>query len=133
MAEEQRVLKFRVWGGFFSMGGSPECENEMYGPYDIEELAEEEPPDRVHIMQFTGLLDKNGEEIYEGDILGPFKWHPGPTLRNMVVRWDVYKWRLFMPGDPGEIDRSIATMRDAVVLGNIHENPELMAEADPDA
>ena len=81
------------------------------------------------IMQFTGLLDKNGTEIYEGDV------------------WKVYSGKIFRPGQPPEINyiHGVVTFNhngacikgvyhvlpgQGEVIGNIHENPELLKEAE---
>jgi uncharacterized phage protein (TIGR01671 family) len=70
------------------------------------------------LMQYTGIKDKNGVEIYEGDIL---KWNAKEwgCEFNEVVEWDFdllnarkYDWAEWCE-----------------VIGNIHENPELL-EAD---
>jgi hypothetical protein len=70
------------------------------------------------LMQFTGVKDKDGKEIYEGDILQGDVWN-GPVLFHegrFVV--DVSKPALYMPV------RDLAH-RD-FVIGNIYENPELL-------
>ena len=69
----------------------------------------------VELMQFTGLLDKNGKEIYEGDILkyrGKLSFNDPP----FVVEWqnDDARWTEFYPSNNFE------------VIGNIYENPELL-------
>jgi len=55
-----RQIKFRAWVGI------------MAEPFDLmtdlKQLGEQWP-EGTSLMQFTGLLDKNGKEIYEGDIM----------------------------------------------------------------
>ena len=79
------------------------------------------------IMQYTGLKDKNGVEIYEGDIIK----HPD-YYRNTPVIFDDWYSRFACQAD--EDDESIElnkyTIKAAVkVLGNIYENPELLKES----
>lgn len=78
----------------------------------------------IVLMQFTGLKDKNGVEIYEGDILND-KW--GCLF---VVRFGEYEddrqrhlgWNL---GHDHALPDSVA-IGESVVIGNIYENPELV-------
>lgn len=90
------------------------------------------------IMQFTGLLDKHGKEIYEGDIVRHDDWDllwivkwcdgKGENLGNQVGWWldnGYYKQELiaYLQGD--EIGKR-EEYANATVLGNIHEHPELL-------
>lgn len=67
------------------------------------------------IMQYTGLTDKNGKEIYEGDLVRMF----ADSLNGeetVEVKWRKEGfWEYFNGFDNCE------------VIGNIHENPELLA------
>ena len=71
------------------------------------------------VMQFTGLVDKNGKEIYEGDIFQFFNGNNQPVFScPSVVEW-VESDARFSAWSPRE---------NAVIIGNIYENPELLKE-----
>lgn len=75
------------------------------------------------LMQYTGLKDKNGKEIYEGDILEHNLW--GKT----VIVWEHAMFR----GQGGEIDVTLADhqLQRSRIIGNIYENPELLVKSNP--
>lgn len=73
-------------------------------------------------MQFTGLKDKNGKEMYEGDII---TW--GSKVENHTIIFEdgcyLYE-REFSMG--GELDSASIKNNGLEVIGNIHEQPELL-------
>ena len=88
--------------------------------------------DPATVGQYTGLTDKNGKKIFEGDIvLLTYKSEEGTDTERVEVRYHTtwLKWVITNekdePGyyfeDFGECDTS-----EIEVIGNIHDNPELL-------
>jgi len=125
--KEKREIKFRAWikkdGQMFNQGDQylqsflKRCvrlssvdvpsEHEKYGDYEL--------------MQFTGLTDKNGVEIYEDDLIKFF--------------YDGQHWSGVVSFKEGSfyinVDEIISMFRwydysEREVIGNIHQNPELL-------
>lgn len=72
----------------------------------------------TNLMQFTGLTDKNGREIFEGDIIESL-W---------VVCWHDGRFVLDDRGSKEEF--CAATVRHDAIIGNVHENPDLLPKED---
>lgn len=85
--------------------------------------------DDVQLMQFIGLLDKNGKEIYEGDII---KMSGGLRLKHYPdsgpITFSEYSASFIMKGirkdgDYMNISLGCSDGTEFEVIGNIHENP----------
>lgn len=77
------------------------------------------------IGQYTGLQDKNGVKIFEGDIVKwRFKriWHEEYHIAEVIWRQSKCGWRLNTAGDTTKMREDI----EYEILGNIHDNPELL-------
>ena len=82
-------------------------------------------PNEIELMQSTGLKDKNGKEIFEGDIVdykgreAVGKWHG--SYASFIYRFvDGLKERV------SEWDPLFLACYNFEVIGNIYENPELL-------
>lgn len=115
-----RSLKFRAWGKnikeYLSQDGAEPYQYTLKDIsngciYDI---------DLFIIEQYTGLKDKNGKEICEGDIL-QIDDH---ILGDFVVVWHNFGWKI--KRSVGYESLSVHKSEDCTVIGNIHENGELL-------
>ena len=116
-----REIKFRAW----DTGIKRMVEWNMVRRVEINNLAS----DRMgwEFMQFTGLKNKNGKEIYEGDIVSwEFKETKAKTLKSVVL-WSEYL-NGFILGDSKDAKEgyNLVSTRQCLIIGNIYENPELM-------
>lgn len=113
---DKRFNEYRYWG--FVKGsfiGPP-----TGGGFDINECNELSE-------RFTGLLDKCGVEIYEGDIVS------FGTISKHVVEYKEWRRVSYGHGDCGEnygvgfdMGSSYGTNNTVKVIGNIYQNPELL-------
>ena len=94
----------------------------MDGNYNIQEKIVIYPEDGDIIMQYTGLKDKNGVEVYEGDILS--NEYPYKTFEVGVVEYLEDGFVVNYGND--EICYLGSTKDNREVIGNIYENPELI-------
>lgn len=127
-----REIKFRVWDKVDYMS-SP------FTLYDIQEKKIEFTKYCV-VMQFTGLVDKNKNEIFEGDIVTNYKRLYEVAINFNGFYLQGYKlWRgefkpaftysmslITKPFKRGERGEKGGIVESAEVIGNIYQNPELL-------
>ena len=113
-----RELKFRAWDN------NDKRYRYAFNMDDFGKVIEYVDGEKVYmpyiIEQYTGLKDKNGKEIYEGDIL-QIDDH---ILGDFVVVWHNFGWKI--KRSVGYEPLSVHKSEDCTVIGNIHENPELL-------
>ena len=111
-----RDIKFRAWDAIEKKMWNPivKPDGELMSSNGIGGYVTHYQMPRDPLMQYTGLLDKNGVEIFTGDIM---KWNPvewGGEFSE-VVTWD---YELFNA-------RRLDWKEWCEVVGNIYANPEL--------
>lgn len=117
-----RQVKFRAWDNVDYMSKPFTLYELQAGLIQIDSVCP--------VMQFTGLTDKNGVEIYEGDILKVRSLHYEKDIGLDVVCFEkgcfclryeywsdgLHKWKSIENYDSSDLD----------VVGNIHQNPDLL-------
>jgi uncharacterized phage protein (TIGR01671 family) len=120
-----REIKFRAWllerKMWLNWGFSVD---ETQGTVYDSDLAEYSNGKDVVLIQYTGLKDKNGKEIYEGDIVkaqdGVWNVEIRDLEEGVFLTNDVQK-RASIEHADGDY-----CLRETEVIGNIYENPELL-------
>jgi uncharacterized phage protein (TIGR01671 family) len=118
-----RTIKFRAWN-------DPTSEMLYSDDFTFSEFFHEIYPLNKNsgLMQFTGLLDKNGKEIYEGDILHSETWGRNSRCLNPyhVVEWRDVGWVASGYNGTMNVHPELTVKQDFEVIGNTYENPELL-------
>ena len=123
-----RELKVRAWYKPYKQMCQVESlrfdENGVYRAVLIEESFHDRrivEADEIVIEQYTGLKDKNGTEIYEGDILID---DTGEPIEYWVVKFSDGGF----VGECAGVAEALFELTNLEVVGNIHKNPELVEE-----
>jgi uncharacterized phage protein (TIGR01671 family) len=121
-----RKFKFRYCGEIKFRDYDPETKEIRY--FGLDQYDREVHDSYGNITQFTGLLDKNGKEIYEGDIIDYAGWAWYRSKLLIVVEWSS-TLSGFEPFVDYNKDLGIDhPSSECLVIGNIYENPELLTE-----
>jgi uncharacterized phage protein (TIGR01671 family) len=151
MTEKRREIRFRGW--------DKEYENMYLNAYPFEHLVYVEMHDDdytfqqfkhkmevvngkyfyfivakdIELMQYTGLLDCNGKEIWEGDIVRWKIWSPSAKdeydiTEKYILASVEYVRGCFYARERMQIIGTIEPHRKIEVIGNVYENPELISK-----
>jgi uncharacterized phage protein (TIGR01671 family) len=122
-----REIKFRAWykpkKKMYSKSlESINFETKVLGVYTISDGYQQLRMSDFEITQYTGLKDKNGREIYEGDIVQDLN---GKVYR---IKWGINSNGFIAVTNEihGSVYSSYHLAPKTVVIGNIYENPELL-------
>ena len=123
-------LKFRVWDKERECyldetelaGVTPDGECILY--IEEEEISKLEIEGNYTLEQYAGLTDKNGKEIYEGDVVNiqGIKYYVDFEHGGFWFNNDNRKWKANRPFT------HFQEINDTEVVGNVHENPDLLEE-----
>jgi len=92
------------------------------GVYEGDIILKDENKNRFVLQQYTGLEDKNGKEIYEGDIVQAYDSWDNRTFCGNVIYSEKLASFVFV----NEGDEYYITFFSLEIVGNIFENPQLI-------
>ena len=122
-----RPIKFRVWDKRETKGMS--TRNMLYDAQLHHFWQDFVDYPGYELMQYTGLTDKNGKEIYEGDIV---QYNQNSSYDNMdfITKWSDDKLGFIFQSNSGEqlVNQTphLNRFKHLEVVGNIFENSELL-------
>ncbi|HEL2035544.1 TPA: hypothetical protein U1405_000791 [Streptococcus suis] len=84
--------------------------------------------DNAVLMQSTGLFDKNGKEIFEGDVVVVYDEliEFGPGVYEVVYSQDNLAWTFYDKENHDFCYILTCTWDELEIIGNAHQNPELL-------
>lgn len=113
----ERQLKFRIYS----------YTDKLWHYFDIYEYPQDIYGAVTSPQQFTGLTDKVGKEIYEGDIVElPYIHQHSGALGVVIFQYAAFMVRGLPGSIAGIFQDSYVIFKDGEVVGNIIENPELL-------
>jgi len=89
------------------------------------------PLENTTLMQFTGLHDKGGIEMFEGDIISytlTYGSSDDEVQGLSIIKYEVHGFSPFTHQVSCEDEYYNMSIDNVIVIGNIHENPELLEE-----
>ena len=112
LKDNMREIKFRVWD---------EVREKMYF-WDGTGLGQAMPHwvnKKTQVMKCTGLKDRNGKEIFEGDLIENSK-----CIMECVFSGSCFVFK----NDENKVEETCDMIGEIEVIGNIYENPKLLEE-----
>jgi len=134
----QREIKFRAWDkvsklmiyGFWIGSITGMVRLVVQQAKDGSEVILGELINDLELMQFTGLKDKNGKEIYEGDLFDCIYKFDGCKKHKLEVIWNEesagFKLKNHGECHQPNVSKTMWDLERLEVIGNIYENPELL-------
>lgn len=119
-----REIKFRIWDKKVKCFFLPNLEVQQSGKntFTFGFSSKVKHPENHPLMQYTGLKDKNGKEIFEGDIV---EIDEDENLTGEVM-YDKDRAGFIMYFDDAPADIHFEDSDILQIIGNIYENPELI-------
>lgn len=124
---ESEIYLYNVQDAYDTLSGSVKYDDGEDADYDECCFGDFLDNKRYDVEQFTGLIDVNGKDIYEGDIIKSSYKYAQPKISQIIIE----------DGNSYILGEDLATGNEMLVsdhigeievIGNVHENPELLEE-----